>query len=120
MSEHHIVIIYKKPLAVYVRMMKKRAPDAPEYTDIIVRDILSAPEFDGLRLLIFALLLWVIYGDGPRAAWVPWGLLPMIEVPVMRLWEADHREANSGHHVVIVKVDLGDPRAACERGRAVP
>ncbi len=76
---------YRRALAAYVRRMSIRQTAAsPSPPDYIVGEILSSPEFTGLRFALLAALIAVIYGDGPRAAWVPTMLMPVMAPPTLR------------------------------------
>jgi len=73
---------YKAALTVFIRRMRAQSEDRPLDPEEVVREILASPEFAALRLLVLAVLIAVVYGGGPRSAWVPMALLPMMPVPL--------------------------------------
>ncbi len=72
---------YRAALAAYIRIMLQQSDTHPPAPESIVEDLLASPEFSGLRDAIFAALLAVVYGNGPRGGWVPVSLLPQAPAP---------------------------------------
>ncbi len=73
---------YRAALAAFIRGMRNQNRGRSPAPEAVVREILDSPEFACLRLVVLATLVAVVYGDGPRATWVPVALLPTLTLPV--------------------------------------
>lgn len=73
---------YKAALAAFIRRMRERPKGRTLDPEEVVHEILASPEFDALRFLVLAALIAVTYDGGPRSAWVPTALLPMMPIPL--------------------------------------
>ncbi len=83
LTRYRVLEDYRKALAAYIRRRMAMEADTRATAEDIAREILSSPEFTVLRLAVFAIFLAVVYGDGPRAAWVPFEFLPVVSAPVI-------------------------------------
>ncbi|MTJ81125.1 MAG: hypothetical protein F8N37_08910 [Telmatospirillum sp.] len=79
---HQVLEEYLAALASFIRRMRAEPQDRTLDPEEVVREILASPEFAALRLLVLAVLIAAVYGDGPRSAWVPMALLPMMPIPL--------------------------------------
>ena len=84
LRKYRILEEYQAALAIYIRRIRFQEPSQTSDPESIICEILSSPAFTGLRLALLAALIAVIYGGGPRSAWVPWALLPVADTPGMR------------------------------------
>ncbi len=76
---------YMDALAAFIRRMRFRQGRSADPSDVI-HSLRARPEFIGIRLMVFAMFVAVMYSGGPRSAWVPVALLPVLApaVPSLR------------------------------------
>ena len=82
LGRYRVLEEYRAALTAFIRRMRDQPQEQPLDPDKVVREILDSREFAALRLLVLAVLIAVIYGDGPRSAWVPMALLPIVAAPL--------------------------------------
>ncbi len=75
---------YMDALAAFIRRMRFRQGRA-DPSDVIC-SLRTRPEFTSIRLMVFVIFVAVMYSGGPRSAWVPVTLLPVLApaVPSLR------------------------------------
>jgi len=78
LRRYRVLADYQQALAAYIRRMTDLQDDDTPDPEGIIREILSSPEFVGLRLALLAALIALVYGNGPRAGWVPITLVPVM------------------------------------------
>ena len=81
LRRYNVLDAYRRALAAYIRRQRWKDGGVAEDPEAVIRDLLTSPEFEILRLVVFAALLAVLYGGGPRAALVPVGLLAAVTMP---------------------------------------
>ncbi len=84
LAKYRVLEQYRRALTAFVRLMQSGRRSRDVDPEEVVRDILASPEFAMLRLAVFAMLLAVLYEDGPRSAWVPMTLL-LVPMPSVGL-----------------------------------
>ena len=75
LRRYQVLDDYRAALSTFIRRMRQRQVGQTPTPEKVMRDILAAPEFALLRLVVMALFVAAVYGEGPRSEWVPMTLL---------------------------------------------
>ena len=83
LRRYHALEDYRAALVAFIRRMREQQDGQPPDPEGVIRDVLSAPEFAQLQLMVLVLFAAAVYSDGPRAEWVPMALLPTLALDLL-------------------------------------